>query len=165
MGDRITVLHEGFIQQVDNPLNLYDHPVNMFVAGFIGSPAMNFITGKIKDDAGNLKFIATGIDIPLTEKQSDQVKDYADKKIIFGIRPENIVYSEKGNITATVDVIEPMGNEIILYCTIEDIKFVVRMETRLALQPGDSINLTMKEEYFHFFDPETESSLVYELDK
>jgi len=163
MGDRITVLHDGLIQQVDTPLNLYDHPINMFVAGFIGSPAMNFIPGEIKDE-NSLKFNAPGMNIPLTKKQSEQVKNYVNKKVVFGIRPENIIFNEKGKITATVEVIEPMGNEIILYCAIDQIKFVVRMETRLALKPGDSINLVVKEDYFHFFDPETEKSLVYDLE-
>jgi len=162
MGDRITVLHDGLIQQVDTPLSLYDHPVNMFVAGFIGSPAMNFIPGEIRDEKG-LRFKAPGMDVPLTQKQSEQVKDYVNKKVIFGIRPENMIADKKGNITATVDVIEPMGNEIILFCAVQDIKFIVRMETRLKLEPGDTIELSVKEDYFHFFDPETEKSLVYEL--
>jgi multiple sugar transport system ATP-binding protein len=162
MGDRICVLHDGLIQQVDTPLNLYDHPVNMFVAGFIGSPAMNFIPGEIKDEKG-LVFVAHGMNIALTEKQIEKLQNYKDKKIIFGIRPENIIYNEKGDIKATVEVVEPMGNEIIIFCLIEDVRFIVRMETRLELKPGDSINLSVKDDYFHFFDPETEQSLVYDL--
>ncbi len=159
MGDRICVLHNGLIQQVDTPLSLYDHPINMFVAGFIGSPAMNFIPGEIHDENG-LIFKAPGMSVPLTEKQTEKLKAYSGKKIIFGIRPENLIHDENGIITAKVDVIEPMGNEIIIFCTIDDIKFVVRMETRLPLNPGDTVKLSVKEDYFHFFDPETEKSLV-----
>jgi multiple sugar transport system ATP-binding protein len=161
MGDRICVLHDGFIQQVDTPLKLYDHPVNMFVAGFIGSPAMNFIPGELIDDDG-IFFQASGMKIPVTGKQKEMTKDYVGKKLIFGIRPENLIHAEKGHIVATVEVIEPMGNEIIIFCAIKDIRFIVRMETRLPLEPGDIVKLAVKKNYFHFFDPETEKSLVYD---
>ena len=162
MGDRITVLHEGLIQQVDTPLNLYDHPKNLFVAGFIGSPAMNFINGKIVEENG-LKYVTTGIKIPIPEKQKKKMKEYAGKEVIMGIRPENLYLKKDGDIKAFIEVIEPMGNEIILYGVIEEIKFTIRTEIREDYKPGDKISLAIREDFIQFFNVETELSITYNL--
>ena len=162
MGDRITVLHDGLIQQVDSPLNLYDHPKNLFVAGFIGSPAMNFINGKIVEENG-LKYVTTGIEIPIPEEQKKKMKGYTGKEVIMGIRPENLYLKKDGDIKAFIEVIEPMGNEIILYGAIDEIKFIIRTEVREDYKPGDKISLAIKEDFIHFFDVETELSITYNL--
>ncbi|MBC8415817.1 MAG: sn-glycerol-3-phosphate ABC transporter ATP-binding protein UgpC [Candidatus Cloacimonetes bacterium] len=164
MGDRITVLNDGLIQQVDTPLNLYDHPKNLFVAGFIGSPSMNFIDGKIEEENG-LHFITTGIKIPVPPQHVNKIKKYLGKKVILGIRPENLYLKKEGDIETTIEVIEPMGNEIILYCAIEEIKFIVRIDVREHFKPGDIARMAVKKDYFHFFDPETELNITYGLEE
>lgn len=160
MGDRITVLHNGIIQQVDTPLNLYDHPKNMFVAGFIGSPAMNFVHGEISET--NI-FNAPGFEFAIPAEHRDIMKSYAGKKVVLGVRPENIFPDPQGSIQAQIEVIEPMGNEIILYCTINENRVVIRMDTREEFNPGDFIPISVKKEFIHFFDNETEVSITYSL--
>ena len=160
MGDRITVLHDGIIQQVDTPLNLYDHPKNMFVAGFIGSPAMNFIHGDIDTKE---QFAAPGIIFPIPDDQKEKMKDYVGKDVVLGVRPENIYPDPEGSIEAHIEVIEPMGNEIIIYCSIHENKVIIRMDTREEFKPGDTIRVNIKPDLTHFFDRETEKSITYSL--
>lgn len=162
MGDRITVLHDGIIQQCDTPLNLYDHPKNMFVAGFIGSPAINMIKGEIIDDKV-LKFKAEGILFDVPQNLQAFVKTHISNEIILGVRPENVNIDENSGITAEVEVVEPMGNEIIVYLAIGNNHFLMRMEERVPLKPGDKVNISFKESHQHYFDPETGRSLNYNL--
>ncbi len=102
MGDRITVLNDGIIQQCDTPLNLYDHPKNLFVAGFIGSPSMNMIKGEITNDK-QLMFSSPEINIPVAEEYRQVLEPYAGKPVILGVRPENIHIDTKASIKATVE--------------------------------------------------------------
>ncbi len=162
MGDRITVLHEGIIQQVDSPLNLYDHPKNMFVAGFIGSPAMNFIKGKLEKKDG-ITFTAPGISLSIPIKFQEKLATYINKEVIMGIRPENIKIEDAGETKALVEVVEPMGNEIIFYCAIKDNKFLIRIEERILTKPGETVSISFKMEFAHFFNLETEASINYDL--
>ncbi|MBN2460598.1 MAG: ATP-binding cassette domain-containing protein, partial [Candidatus Cloacimonetes bacterium] len=160
MGDRITVLHDGIIQQVDTPLNLYDFPRNIFVAGFIGSPAMNFIPGKIMEEKG-LYFHSEGMRIRIQENKAEKMRQYKDKEVILGIRPENFQLKADGEIKPQVEVIEPMGNEIILYCTLNLMRFLIRLDVREDFKPGQRIKLSIKNDMFHFFDPRTEQNITY----
>jgi len=162
MGDRIAVLHEGIIQQVDTPLNLYDHPKNMFVAGFIGSPAMNFIKGKLEKKDG-ISFVAPGIEQSVPDTFHDKLKNYIGKEVIMGIRPENIKIKKKSHISALVEVVEPMGNEIIFYCATENNNFLLRVEERIQTKPGEIVPISFAMEYAHFFDIETKKSLNFNL--
>ncbi len=162
MGDRIAVLHEGLIQQVDTPLNLYDHPRNMFVAGFIGSPSMNFIKGKLEKKDG-ITFAAPGISQNVPKQFHDKLKDHLGKEVMMGIRPENIKIEKGAETKALVEVVEPMGNEIIFFCAIEDNKFLLREEERILTKPGENIPISFKMEFAHFFDLETEKSINYDL--
>ncbi|MCF7918832.1 MAG: sn-glycerol-3-phosphate ABC transporter ATP-binding protein UgpC [Candidatus Cloacimonetes bacterium] len=162
MGDRITVLHNGIIQQCDTPLNLYDHPRNLFVAGFIGSPAMNMIKGKITNDNG-LTFSTTGIKFPVPQQLQDKMKAFAGKEVILGVRPENVNIDQGSEITANVEVVEPMGNEIIVYLAIGDNHFLMRMEERVPLKPGDKVNITFQDTHQHYFDAASEECINYSL--
>lgn len=162
MGDRIAVLHDGIIQQVDTPLNLYDHPKNMFVAGFIGSPSMNFIKGKLEQKTG-ITFVAPGIEQSVPPIFHGNLKSHLGKEVIMGIRPENIKLEKKSHINALVEVVEPMGNEIIFYCAIENNSFLLRIEDRIPTKPGDIVPISFAMEYAHFFDIETEEALNYNL--
>ena len=161
MGDRITVLKDGYIQQVDTPLNLYDKPVNVFVAGFIGSPAMNFVKGKIINENG-LKFVAEEMTISIPESYNKYLDAYINKEVIFGTRPEHILVTEAaGDFAAKVEVVEPMGNEVIIYFNIQDKNFLIRSNTRELPHYGDKLNLTVDKGHMHFFDAESEKSLLH----
>ncbi len=162
MGDRITVLKDGIIQQVDTPLNLYDHPVNMFVAGFMGSPSMNFIRGEINQVGA---FVSNGVQIAIPEKYSSAMIVYKGKKVILGVRPEHLTLATDGSIQAKVEVVEPMGNEIFIHCVVGDVKFLARINTRKLPTPGDILSFDLVPEYVHFFDVESELSITYEYEK
>lgn len=163
MGDRIVIMKDGVIHQIDTPLNLYNNPVNQFVAGFIGSPSMNFITGTMNDggklsfEADNKKFVA---EIP--DSKSGALKNYAGKKIILGIRPEDIreKKDETGSqVDVDLDVVEPMGNEIFLYFNINDSQVVARIPAREKPQAGERMRLYLEMGKAHFFDPKTEEAI------
>ena len=160
MGNRITVLKDGVVQQIDSPLNLYDKPVNIFVAGFIGSPAMNFIDGKVTEQDG-LVFANDAVSIDLPDKYAKYLDDYLNKEIVLGIRPEHLYVDEKGDLKTTVEVVEPMGNEIFIYTKIKENKVLARVETRVMPQYGDKMRFRLNKEYIHLFDKETEKSLIY----
>ncbi|RMH73932.1 MAG: sn-glycerol-3-phosphate ABC transporter ATP-binding protein UgpC [Gemmatimonadetes bacterium] len=161
MGDRITVLYDGYIQQCDTPLNLYDHPANVFVAGFIGSPSMNFLHGEIIQ-ADGLKFTnKQSIQIPVPERYQDHLKHHINRPVIFGIRPEDINASDaQGIFQAKVGVVEPMGNEVIVYLNIDESTLLARLNTRQIPQYGQMMNVELNPEHFHFFDGKTEKSLL-----
>ncbi len=169
MGDRIVVLKDGIIQQVDDPLALYNQPNNMFVAGFIGSPAMNFLDAEIVsegdkyylDGAGSFKIVIPEEKI----KETPEVKDYIGKEVVFGIRPEDLIDSnisgefevtEDNSFKANVEVVEPMGSEIYLYLAIEDHSMIARVEAESTAKVGDNVKLGVDINKMHIFDAETE---------
>jgi multiple sugar transport system ATP-binding protein len=165
MGDRISVMDDGIIQQVDTPLNLYDNPKNLFVAGFIGSPAMNFIEGKIekKDD---MYFVVKGIKEKIPDFYKEVLSKYIDKKIVLGIRPENVKPNkQQGDIKAIVEVVEPMGNEIIINCMVHEVRILCRIESRMTLEYGDTIHLSFDAAQLHFFDKESGECATYGVNK
>jgi multiple sugar transport system ATP-binding protein len=167
MGDRIVIMKDGVIHQVETPLNLYNLPVNKFVAGFIGSPSMNFIEGKILQDNG-VVFKSSGNDlsIKLIGKQEDTLKDYINKNIWLGIRPEDIYdtasmdYKPKYyKIDTPLEVVEPMGNEIFLYFLIDKVQFVARIPAREMPERGKIRTLMLDREKLNFFDFDTELTI------
>lgn len=122
MGDRIAVMKDGLVQQCDRPLEIYNHPANLFVAGFIGSPEMNTVEATIKSSNGDLLVDVDSFRVKLPEHRKEAMKPYVDKKVMFGIRPEDIydkaislVPSEPGNtVGVTVEITEPMGSSVLL---------------------------------------------------
>ncbi|MGI9182801.1 MAG: ABC transporter ATP-binding protein [Longimicrobiaceae bacterium] len=169
MGDRIVVLSAGYVQQIDTPLNLYDHPANRFVAGFIGSPAMNFIEGVITRGDG-LHFQATGDErfaLSLGERPDGRVAAYEGKSVVMGIRPEDIYIAGSPYITNPVaaaklvlDVTEPMGNEIFLYARASAHEVVARVAPQPLPDPGQPVELAFDLTRLHFFDPQTEEAIL-----
>jgi multiple sugar transport system ATP-binding protein len=167
MGNRIVIMKDGVIHQVDTPLNLYNLPVNKFVAGFIGSPSMNFIEGEIIDDNGIIfKSSGNELCIKLLEKQEDKFKTYINKNIWLGIRPEDIYDAasmeykpQYCKIERLLEVIEPMGNEIFLYFFIDKVQFVARTPAREMPEHGTTRTLMLDREKLNFFDYETEASI------
>jgi len=166
MATRIAVTNKGKLQQLDTPQVLYDRPANMFVAGFIGSPSMNFFPGKIKKGDGKLFVETEGFTVPIPDNRSKPYFDYVDKKVVFGLRPDDIhapqflppnIHAEK--IDAKVDVIELMGNEIFLYLVNAANHFIARVDPRTYYKVGDDVQVALNMDNFHIFDPETEMAV------
>jgi len=161
MGDRIVVMEDGVIQQIDRPIDLYDNPVNQFVAGFIGSPSMNFLEGRLVRENG-LLFDEGSIRIPLSERLADKLRDYEAKRVTLGIRPESLHSGQIGsNVTesaqfsAKVDLVEPMGSETLIYLSVGSHTLIAKAEAHVLPEIGDAHSLTIDLGRAHFFDPET----------
>jgi multiple sugar transport system ATP-binding protein len=165
MGDRITVMKDGRIQQVAEPLEIYHNPANVYVAGFIGSPPMNFFEGLIRKKDGHLWFIEqkdgrdSGQNLRLEDEQARKVADYTDKKVIFGIRPEDLedkLYVAEPNpahvFSATVEVVEPMGSETFLYLSTEATSFISRSQTGKREEVNQKIDMVANMKKAHFFE-------------
>jgi multiple sugar transport system ATP-binding protein len=172
MGDRIVVLRDGEIQQIDAPLSLYDHPVNQFVAGFIGSPAMNFVEGKLDDVGGIPFFRAQGgaFDIPIAERYAAGLRAYAGRGVTLGIRPEHVYVAGPSQppdssppVTWQLDVVEPMGSEVVIYASLgfngSGHSVVGRVDPQQLPQAGSPIDLVFDVHKLHFFDADTEVAL------
>jgi multiple sugar transport system ATP-binding protein len=166
MASRIAVINKGVLQQLDTPQHLYDHPNNLFVAGFIGSPAMNFFPGKLRKDNGKLVVDTGDFTVPLPAKNSKPYEAHAGKDVIFGIRPENIhdVHFVPSNIDAEkvavkVDVTELMGNEIFLYLVSGKNTFVARVDPRSELRVGEQAAVAFNMDNIHIFDAATEETI------
>ena len=168
MGDRIAVMSNGLIQQVDKPLTLYNHPTNLFVAGFIGSPAMNFVPVTIQQQGANLVADAGSFTVTLPAAQAARAKDYVGKTCTFGIRPEDIydkqltglVQSTEGNtISADVDVIEPLGSDVEMYLKIGDLTLIAMIDSASPAKMGDRIDVILDLDKSHLFDPQSEQAL------
>jgi multiple sugar transport system ATP-binding protein len=169
MGDRIVVLKDGVIHQVDDPLTLYNKPNNMFVAGFIGSPAMNFMDAKIVKDGDTYYIDGHGtFRIRIPEDKEDLIKEYNGKEVVFGVRPEDIVdteithdfeVEEDNSFKADVEVVEPMGSEIYLYLAEAGHSLIARVEAESKAEVGDTINLGVDLRKIHVFDAETEDAI------
>lgn len=167
LGDRIVVLHEGKIQQIGAPLHLYDHPANRFVAGFIGSPAMNFFGGRME----GAEFVADGgaFRLPIGAPWSERLRAYAGKPLTLGIRPESL-YAPRGRpadarsapAAFTVEGVEPLGNEIFVHARAGDHRLTARVAPQPLPAPGEPLELGFDLGRLHFFDPETERSLTPE---
>lgn len=167
MGDRIVVMKDGRIQQNDTPLHLYNHPANQFVAGFIGSPSMNFIEGRLAVDGDGLRFDEGKIRLPLPQQMKGPLAGHADQEITLGIRPEDIHDPDtmgRGvdtiTIEAQVEVVEPMGNEVFLYLTTGKSTFVARVDPIHVPEVGQPVNLAVEIGKAHFFDKDTQESLL-----
>ncbi len=172
MGDRICVMKDGRIMQVASPLELYNQPENVFVAGFIGSPPMNFFKGRLQKGAGNLlEFVETNdqgapIRVTLDAALSAKGAAHLGKDIIFGIRPEDVqdtVTVTDANpahtIEVKVEVSEPMGAETYLYLTTGASNFIARVRPTDRFDSGQAVKVTLKMEAAHLFDAATEQVL------
>jgi len=166
MANRIAVMKDGILQQIDTPQRLYDHPGNVFVAGFIGSPSMNFFDTTLVDQDGRLFVDGGTFKLQIPEDKKPTYLPYRGKKVIFGIRPED-VHTEgfappgitPAPMQATVDVTELMGNEIFLYLLTGKKQFIARVDPRTRAHNGEQINLTVNMDNMHLFDPQTEKTL------
>lgn len=174
LGDRIVVMSDGEVQQIDSPQNLYDSPANKFVAGFIGAPQMNFMDAVIKEKNGKVYLTVNGDDIMLSDKKAKKLKDkgYADgTEVILGIRPEDISDSEEdlarfseSKTSGKVDVYEMLGSTANLYvdCNGNQITAVVAPDTKARI--GDTVNLAFDNNKIQIFDKNTEKNIMVDLD-
>ena len=169
MGDRIVVMKDGFIQQVDTPQNLYEFPVNEFVAGFMGSPQMNFIDAKCQKAGSDytLTFGACTIKIPAKKAEGTSIANYVGKDVVFGIRPEDVHdepdFIEKvggAHVSCEVEVTELMGAETYLYLDCEGNAVTARVEPTSTAKPGDRCKIAFDLNKMHVFDKETEITII-----
>lgn len=177
MGDRIVVMRDGIVQQVDTPQNLYERPKNVFVAGFMGSPQMNFMDAKLLEingkymvefgtatDSSNGKY---SIVLPEGKVKGMDIKSYIGKDIVLGIRPEHLhdegiflSAAKQGIVKAHVDVTEMMGAETYLYLTLAGQSVTARVAPRTTVKPGDTIEIALDINKIHLFDKETEKVIL-----
>ena len=169
LGTRIVVMKDGVVQQVDSPLDLYMRPNNLFVAGFIGSPQMNFIDAKVVVSGSEVRLMFGPNSIKLPENKAKKLIDngYEDKTVTFGIRPEDIKDEEMfisnspdTTLEATVKVYEMLGAEVFLYFTIETFDITVRVNPRTTARPGDTIKIALDGSKIHLFDKETQETIT-----
>ncbi|MHB1133625.1 MAG: ABC transporter ATP-binding protein [Chloroflexota bacterium] len=168
MGTRIAVLKDGLLQQIDTPQNLYDHPVNMFVAGFIGSPAMNFFNVKVGGGGApeDLWMEGSGFRLKMPEDKAKKLAEFNGQDMVLGIRPEHftdrqyVANAAAGSIMPVrVDVTEPMGSEVHAYFVTGNHSFVAKMESRSRLTVGQSLDVVVDTEQVHAFDRKTERTI------
>jgi multiple sugar transport system ATP-binding protein len=164
MGDRISVMSEGILQQVGSPQELYDHPVNRFVAGFIGSPSMNFVEMTLTGSGDNATIESEGFKIPLPNMLRPGVQATSGRTVIVGFRPEHLDVGDGGSGTTTfqgkADVVEYLGNDELLHISVggQDIVGIVDSENRIT--PGDIVTLNFPLDKLHLFDTESGATLV-----
>ena len=156
MADKIVVLNKGDIEQVGTPLELYDRPVNTFVAGFIGSPAMNFIAGVFHGNAGSPCVMAEGGD-RINLGCGDGIAE--GTPVIFGIRPDEVGIDEKNGTPVTVDVVEPTGSETYLVAKLSEQRVTCVFRHRVTFKHGDVIPLSFASKTCHFFSRETKQRI------
>ncbi|MDX3974220.1 sn-glycerol-3-phosphate ABC transporter ATP-binding protein UgpC [Shinella sp.] len=151
LADRIVAMHAGVVQQVGTPLDLYDRPANLFVAGFIGSPGMNFFEGRyVASGEGAELQLANGATLPLAKRAGIESGSVAT----LGIRPEHVVIADRGALEAKVDLIEPTGFGIIMHVTIHDIPMKIFTLDRAMLNPGPSVRVDLPQDKLHLFGAE-----------
>ena len=167
MGDRIVVMKDGLIQQIDAPLNLYNHPTNQFVAGFIGSPSMNLISGSLVGNGSDITFDEGNMQISLQPVHCERLSEFKGRPVTMGIRPEDIHDPETvgpgvetAEIDATVEVVEPMGNEVFLYLTTGKTSFVARVDPLHMPVVDQEVKLAVEVDKAHFFAEDTLESLL-----
>jgi multiple sugar transport system ATP-binding protein len=160
MGDKIVVMKDGIIQQTGGPLHLYNHPDNLFVAGFIGSPPMNFFPVTITGDG--LRAGGEGFSLAVPG-QEEKLKSHAGRPLIFGVRPEDLLLAEQDEdgktFQARIEVVEPLGAEIHLHADVGGHSLIARVPPHRVFKVGDTVTFMPNPEKVIFFDPETEKSL------
>jgi multiple sugar transport system ATP-binding protein len=168
MGDRIVVMKDGIIHQIDDPISLYDRPRNKFVAGFIGSPPMNFMEGTIEKENDRYYFNEGNFKAIVPERMKSKLDKYLNKELTFGIRPEDIYDPSFGRptdvtlseIKATVEIVEPMGSELYLYLTTGKSPFIARVDAHVQAQIDEVKPFLFNLDKCHFFDTETEEAII-----
>ena len=165
LADRIVIMRDGHIQQIGTPLDVYHNPVNLFVAGFIGSPAMNLVPGRIATDAGGLACdIGGGVRVPVPTGEIDGLTE--GRQVVMGIRPDDLVLVDADaggagwQTESRIAVVEPMGSESILFLDLGGHEMVGKAEGRTVPKAGTKARMALNLDHLHLFDPETEQAIV-----
>ena len=166
LGNRIAILKDGVLQQVDSPAAVYARPANVFVAGFIGSPSMNFFDARLAQVDGAVRVIGGGLQIDLPSEIVARAEGYAGRPVILGIRPEDIHDGSNAApnggppAAANVDVVEHMGSENFVHLTSGDASFVARVDRTVDPRPGDTLPIMIDAHRIQLFDPATEKAIL-----
>jgi multiple sugar transport system ATP-binding protein len=166
MGERIAVMSEARLQQVGSPQALYDHPDNRFVAGFIGSPSMNFIDVTVQRDGDNTTLKADGVEMPVPDRYKASMKGHSGDKVVLGVRPEHLDVKQdgpSGSLSGSADVVEYLGNEELIHFTVGELDIVALIGSENRVKPGDDLTLEVSLDKIHLFDPD--STLAIDKDK
>jgi len=161
LGDRIVLMNEGEIQQIDSPANLYSNPKNLFVAGFIGTPPMNFIDGKISINSNGLLFTDNSQKIKINFSSEHPIKDFITKEVVLGIRPENIYKQIDDNeknyamLNCEIQFIEKLGHEMYAFIQLQDKQIISRLKPDAEIKKGSRLNLYFDISKMYFFDKST----------
>ena len=165
MGDRIAVMSLGILQQLDTPQNLYDTPANKFVAGFIGSPSMNFVDVTLEAKDGRIYANTPGFSVLTPPRSGNALSAYVGKNVTMGVRPEHLVEISRlgggsaASIPVTVDILEQLGNENFIYLLNGSTLLTARMPPDVRVSRGDRIDVGVLPDNLHFFDPQTEAAI------
>ncbi len=167
MGTRIAVMSQGVLQQIDSPQNLYDHPANMFVASFIGSPSMNLMDATLVKQDSKMFVDGGAFRLEMPDAKKSLLMPYAGKPVKFGVRPEDIhdkqftpIGITPAPMHAKVDITELMGNEIQVNLLVGGKTLVARLDPRTRVRPGEEMDVAVNLDNMHIFDPQTEKALV-----
>jgi multiple sugar transport system ATP-binding protein len=169
MGSRIAVMRDGVLQQCDTPQMLYDHPSNMFVAGFIGSPSMNFFEARLdRSNGGMVVDVGGAFQVPVPASKFDMIGNYVGKNVYFGVRPEDVHDAKyvpvgvdsSARLTTNINVVEPMGSEIFAYIERGGKEFIGRFDPRSAARTGGNVEVVLDMDKMHIFDRDNEKALV-----
>ena len=170
MGERIVVMKDGEIQQIDTPLNLYDFPVNKFVAGFIGSPSMNFIEVHVVEEGGAVYLVREGVRIRANAKMAKELKEqgYVGKRVWLGIRPEHLelkgyhtMEHEENTLVGEVEIVEPLGADTEIHVNVDGVLVTARLEGHIPVKVGEKVELVVNRDRLHAFDVETEKAIAH----
>jgi len=163
LADRIVVLRDGKIEQAGTPEQVYNQPTSIFVAGFIGSPTMNFVPARVSAGAAMLTLEdgGSGINVPLSSGQAQRFEKYSESRVIAGFRPENVMLAANSGhgFTVRAEVIEPLGSDTLVFFSIGASEVVARLPPSTSAAPGKEIHLCIDVEKIHLFDPTTEKAL------
>jgi multiple sugar transport system ATP-binding protein len=168
MGHRIAVMNHGVLQQLDTPQNLYDHPANLFVATFIGSPAMNVFRADAVQENGEVRVVAPGVDLKVPAHRANRIEKHFGKQVYVGIRPESFSLSngtrsekEGQTVKLQVDLVEPLGSETLVHLRAPDNqRIVARLDPSEKVTVWEAPELRVNLDLVHFFDTETEQALA-----
>ncbi len=167
LGDRIVLMHQGIIQQAAAPLEMYEHPANKYVAGFIGTPSMNFVDVKLEAAGEGVSVKGKGFSIEIPERLAGRLKEFAGAECTFGIRPENIHDPKFARdseflvpILAKVEVYEPMGSEVSLHIRLGEEELIARVDSHTEAKVGDVASLALDTRKIHLFNKDTEVVMI-----
>lgn len=167
LGTKVAVMKDGIVHQYEHPQRIYDYPVNQFVAGFIGSPSMNFLNAKVVKEDSKLYVDGKSFKLKVPEAKTESLEDYIDKDVILGIRPENLKTKQMAGefdpeeaMEVDVRVVEPLGDELIIHARSGKQELVAQLNPRAEVKPRQKLDLACELQYMHMFDKDTQATVV-----